>query len=363
MFLHKLFSALLIPVGVFGNPVSIEQRSPGNVAQAGSPVVIDANGIYIRASPLNTGGLITGYTAHENGQSILRLAESTNGGSSWSFVGEVYRANSTAYDVDNAMPLQLPSGRIVYAYRNHDRTGNTYTYYRITLSYSDDGGKTFLYGSTVEQQAATPNTPNGLWEPFLRVAADGSLQCYYSAENNGADQDGYMKRSTDGGLTWSNWIKVSGDNITSRDGMIGVANLDNSGNLIAVFENTESGPFSIDYVLSHDDGNSWGQRARLYTAKNGKNAGAPQVINVGGTLVTSFMTNEDVAGGGGNGIDGAQMKVVTSTNKGSTWGPTTVTGAAGSHWPGLYTLDQTHFLALYTKDGLGAVSQDYQLVN
>lgn len=229
MFLHQLFSALLIPVGVFGNPVNIEQRSPGNVVQAGSPVVIDTNGIYIRGTPLNAGGLIAGYTAHENGMSILRLAESTNGGSSWSFVGEVYRANSTLHDVDNAMPLQLPSGRIVYAYRNHDRTGNTYTYYRITLSYSDDGGKTFLYASTVQGQAAT-STNNGLWEPFLRVAADGSLQCYYSAENSGSDQDGYMKRSTDGGITWSNWIKVSGDNVTSRDGMIGVANLDNSGN-------------------------------------------------------------------------------------------------------------------------------------
>ncbi|KAL7907489.1 glycoside hydrolase family 93 protein [Trichoderma velutinum] len=355
--------ALLIPVGVLGNPVSLNQRSPGVVTQAGSPDVIDTNGVYIRASLTSNGGLIAGYTAHENGQSILRLAGSSNCGTSWQFVGEVYRANSTTHDVDNAMPLQLPSGRIVYAYRNHDRSGNSYTYYRITLSYSDDGGATFSYLSTVQQQAATPGTPNGLWEPFLRVAADGSLQCYYSAENNANDQDGYMKRSTDGGLTWSNWIKVSGGDRTSRDGMIGVANLNNSGNLIAVFENTESGPFSIDYVLSQDDGNSWGQRARLYTAANGKNAGAPQVINVGGTLVTSFMTNEDVQGTGGNGIDGAQMKVVTSTDGGSTWGGKTITGNTGSHWPGLYTLDQTHFLALYTKDGTGAVSQEYQLVN
>ncbi|KAH6609985.1 glycoside hydrolase family 93 protein [Trichoderma cornu-damae] len=363
MFFHKIFSALFIPLGVFGNPVSLDPRSPGVVIQAGSPDVIDTNGVYIRASSTSNGGLIAAYTAHDSGLSILRLAGSSNGGSSWHFVGEVYRANSTTHDVDNPMVLQLPSGRIVYAYRNHDRSGGSYTYYRITLSYSDDGGVSFLYLSTVQQQAATPGTPNGLWEPFLRVAADGSLQCYYSAENNGADQDGYMKRSTDGGLTWSNWIKVSGGDRTSRDGMIGVAPIDNSGNLIAVFENTESGPYSIDYVLSHDDGNSWGQRARLYTARNGANAGAPQVINVGGTLVTSFMTNEDVNGIGPNGIDGAQMKVVTSTDGGLTWGGTTITGQAPSHWPGLYTLDQTHFLALYTKDGLGAVSQAYQLIN
>jgi hypothetical protein len=232
MFFHKLFSALFIPIGVLGNPVSLEQRSPGVVVQAGSPVVIDTNGVYIRGSPISGGGLIAGYTAHEDNQSILRLARSSNNGASWNFVGEVYRANSSAHDVDNAMPLQLPSGRIVYAYRNHDLSGGSYTYYRITLSYSDNGGTSFQYLSTVQQQAATPGTPNGLWEPFLRLAADGSLQCYYSAENNGADQDGYVKSSTDGGLTWSNWTKVSGDNITSRDGMIGVANIDNSGNLM-----------------------------------------------------------------------------------------------------------------------------------
>ncbi|KAL7928402.1 glycoside hydrolase family 93 protein [Trichoderma chlorosporum] len=362
MFFSKILLALFIPIGVFGQPVSHEQQSPGSVTQAGSPVVIDTNGVYIRASSTSNGGLIAGYTAHEDGQSILRLAGSSDGGDSWHFVGEVYRANSSAHDVDNAMPLQLPSGRILYAYRNHDLSGSSYTYYRITLSYSDDGGTTFLYLSTVQQQAANP-TPNGLWEPFLRLAADGSVQCYYSAENSAEDQDGYMKSSTDGGQTWSNWTKISGENVTSRDGMIGVANIDTSGNLIAVFENTESGPYSIDYVLSHDDGNSWGERTRLYTALNGANAGAPQVVNVGGTLVTSFMTNEDVAGTGPNGIDGAQMKVVTSTNEGATWGATTVTGNKGSHWPGLYTLDQTHFLALYSFDGLGAVSQSYQLVN
>lgn len=68
----------------------------------------------------------------------------------------------------------------------------------------------------------------------------------------------------------------------------------------AVFENTESGPFSVDYVISHDDGMSWGERGRLYTARSGKLAGAPQVYNVWGTLVASFMTNEDIDGTNGS---------------------------------------------------------------
>lgn len=45
---------------------------------------------------------------------------------------------------------------------------------------------------------------------------------------------------------------------------------------------------------SPDDGNSWGNRRNIYTATGeNNNAGAPQVINVGGTLVVSFMTDED----------------------------------------------------------------------
>ncbi|KAI0474742.1 glycoside hydrolase family 93 protein [Xylaria cf. heliscus] len=332
-------------------------RLASQVTKASGTVVIDSAGVYIRVTSVNGGGLIAGYAASDGAQHVLRTAKSTDGGQSWFHQGEVYRAETATHDVDNAFPLQLPSGRILYAYRNHDRTNSQYTYYRITISYSDDGGVTFKYLSTVDQRAASG--VNGLWEPFLRVANDGSLQCYYSGENSANDQDGFMRQSTDEGLTWSSPITISGANVTSRDGMIGVANIDGNGNLIAVFENTESGLFSIDYVLSHDDGKSWGERGRLYTASNGGQAIAPQVCNVGGTLVASFMTDESI---GATGADGAQMKVVTSTTGGRTWNSSVVTGEVASHWPGLFARDSTHFLALYSKDGLGAVSQLYQLV-
>ncbi|KAI1426942.1 glycoside hydrolase family 93 protein [Xylaria sp. FL1777] len=339
----------------FRTPAS---RLAGRVVQISSTEVIDSAGVYIRATALKDGSLLAGYAATDGTQHVLRTARSTNGGLSWSLRGEVYRADKTNYDVDNAFPLQLPSGRVLYAYRNHDRPNSVYTYYRITISYSDDGGVTFKYLSTVDQRAASGF--NGLWEPFLRIANDGTLQCYYSGENSSTDQDGYMRQSSDGGLTWSSPITISGSGVTSRDGMIGVAKIDNNGNLMAVFENTESGRFSIDYVLSHSDGRSWGQRTRLYTASNNGQAIAPQICNVGGTLVVSFMTDESV---GSNGADGAQMKVVTSTTGGATWNASVVTGQVASHWPGLFARDSTHFLALYSKDGLGAVSQLYQLTN
>ncbi|KAI1644005.1 glycoside hydrolase family 93 protein [Daldinia loculata] len=360
MFVSKIFFAALAIVGVASAaPASLAKRLPGRVVKAGEPVVIDTNSEYVRVSFMNDGSLLGGYAARDGTQNVLRVVKSTNGGQSWEHLGEVFRGEIATHDINNAMPLQLPNGRILYAYRNHDRTGDDwhYTYFRISISYSDDGGKTFKYLSTVEEHV--PSGVNGLWEPFLRIARDGSLQCYYSAENSGGDQDNFMKYSTDGGATWSHWVAVSGGDKTSRDGMVGVAPIDNNGNLIAVFENTESGVFSVNYVLSHDDGRSWGSRGRLYTARNGKLAGAPQVYNVWGTLVASFMTNEDVEGT--SGYDGAQMKVITSVDGGKTWSGSVVTGEAASHWPGVFNRDATHFLALYSKDGLGAVSQLYEL--
>ncbi|KAK4181974.1 bnr asp-box repeat domain protein [Podospora australis] len=157
-----------------------------------------------------------------------------------------------------------------------------------------------------------------------------------------------------------------------------------NGTLLCVFESTESGMFSINRVISRDDGYTWGERRRVYTAAPRKSAGAPQVINVGGTLVVSFMTNEDVEmPGGASSVDGGQMKIVTSIDGGQTWstggigskhgtsqkalavvgGDREVHGELGGiHWPGLYRLDNDSFLVFYSRAGWAAgVSHKFKL--
>jgi hypothetical protein len=131
----------------------------------------------------------------------------------------------------------------------------------------------------------------------------------------------------------------------------------------AVFEETLTVPdhnhFAVSAVFSHDDGISWGERRVMYLPRNGGSAGAPQIYNVWGTLVLSFMTDEDT---GSSGYDGGEMKVMTSTDGGRTWGPSVVVGPARAHWPGIFNVDPTHFLALYSRDGFGLVTQRYELV-
>ena len=132
------------------------------------------------------------------------------------------------------------------------------------------------------------------------------------------------------------------------------------GRCSCVFENTEAGYFTVDAVYSDDDGLTWqqGNRQRIYTAANRREAGAPSVINVGGTLVVDFMTNENT---NTPHLDGGQMKVVTSTDGGKSWGGATVTGGTGSHWPGMFALNNDEFLALYSQNGHGLVSQKYRV--
>ena len=197
-------------------------RSVVKPTMVGSPVIF-GQGTYPRANSLSgsslpSGSIIGTYTAFQNGDNVLEVVLSTNKGASWQFVGEVTRGASNANDIDNPYILQIPTGRLLCAFRNHSKDPNTgaYTFFRITVAYSDDLGKTWKYLST---PSSDPGPVNGNWEPYLRNAQDGSLQLYYSRENSAADQDTLERFSTNGGQTWTNSQTISGAGITARDGM------------------------------------------------------------------------------------------------------------------------------------------------
>lgn len=214
-------------------PNVVKARAAPTPSAAGSVVTLATSGTYPRVNSVTyangSTALIAGYTGttDSGANKILRVAQSTDSGSSWTTIGSVAEGPAASQELDNPFPLQIASGgRIIYAYRNHDIDASTgdYTYYRITVSYSDDFGLNWSFLSQVIERTAT-STKNGLWEPFLRLANDGTtIQCYYSSEDASDDQNNFMKYSTDGGATWSDEeIYVSGQNVTSRDGMTGVA--------------------------------------------------------------------------------------------------------------------------------------------
>jgi len=206
------------------------------ILPAAAPALIDRAGVYPRAARLADGSLVAAYAAPSQADQVLRLARSTDNATTWAPLGEVARGAARTHDLDNAHVVQLPSGRLLYAFRNHDRAGDfpggawRYTWYRLTVCASDDGGRSWRFASQVEERGAMG--VNGLWEPFLRVTKDGSVQVFYSAESDGAEQDNLMRSSRDGGMTWSAPLVVSGSGLVSRDGMTGVAEVNGNGTLM-----------------------------------------------------------------------------------------------------------------------------------
>lgn len=236
------------------------------VTLSDAPSVI-GGGTYPRANKLADGSILGVYTAFSGDDNVITTVKSTDNGASWQSLGEVTRGPSNGNDIDNPYLLQLATGRILCAFRNHSKDPNSgaYTYFRIAVAYSDDKGKSWAYLST---PASDVGPVNGNWEPFLRLALDGSLQLYYSRENSATDQDSLERFSIDGGKTWSAAETISGSGITARDGMIGVATVSGS-NLIAVFETASAGVFNIASITSADDGKTWSDSRRMVYASTG----------------------------------------------------------------------------------------------
>jgi photosystem II stability/assembly factor-like uncharacterized protein len=135
--------------------------------------------------------------------------------------------------------------------------------------------------------------------------------------------------------------------------MLGVTTV--SGNeLIAVFETRYlDGPYSVMSVSSFNDGYTWGNRRTVFVPPQLKaNAGAPQVVRIGTTLIVSFHTDEKAPG-----IFAA--KVLTSGDGGKTWGHELVVSEPLGFWPGLVALNATSLLAL--ADAGGAKAQRIDL--
>jgi hypothetical protein len=121
-----------------------------------------------------------------------------------------------------------------------------------------------------------------------------------------------------------------------------------NGVLTAVFETTETGPFTIKSVTSSDDGETWGNRAVVYTPGNGDNAGAPQIALAGETLVVTFMTDEDTHSG--SILTGGAVKLVAGTGDG-TWGGKITVGEVQSSWAGIMEISESEVLVVFDHGG------------
>jgi hypothetical protein len=233
-YLNSTVNRIMVPTLV-GDPVSIYPL-PGTQT-------------YPRAIKLQSGILLAASTIFEPQHSIS-FAISLDSGTSWSPYGNVVKSPKPDIQLNNAFLLELPSGRLLCTFRAHTQAlsavgaiekpggqNEGYLYYRLVIYYSDDAGETWHYLSTSVEE---PGSSHSNWEPFLSLSNSGALQFYYSRELGGRDQDNLMRVSHNEGISWSGPQIISGREIETRDGMLGLQEIvPGSGHLMAVFESVE----------------------------------------------------------------------------------------------------------------------------
>ena len=106
-------------------------------------------GTYPRATRLQDGSILGVHTTFQGGANAIIATRSLDHGVTWKSIGEVTRGVG---DIDNPFAVQLPSGKILCAFRNHSKDGQgRYTWFRITICGSVNNGATWQFVSTADE--------------------------------------------------------------------------------------------------------------------------------------------------------------------------------------------------------------------
>lgn len=322
-------------------------------------------GTYPRMCRLSDGSILLAFTRFEPNPAnpkvqlrVLAVHRSTDNGATFHPHGVVDRC---ARDCDNMFLLEVPNSdgigrpKILAAFRNHDFApgGPGHSWYRITVCQSFNGGKDWTY---LSQAAEKPTAPNGLWEPFMRIGRRGEIQMTFSQELSHIDQDTMFLTSEDQGKTWSQPRAVTGVGEQLRDGMTGIVRTMDQGREVSVmvFETTRHNRcFSIECVLSYDDGYTWGWRQVVYEpSPRGRHAGSPQIEAFGdGSIAVVFMTDEDTPEHQRAWPSCAKIKAVFAgppvNGRIQFHQPAETVQPMNSFWPGIFKVDDNTLMGIF----------------
>ena len=208
----------------------------------------------------------------------ILMCRSTDGGNS--FVGPV--TVSDASGVQWPVPCVGPNSDVYVAWVE-------FTPDRIRLDRSYDGGQTFGSDITIQDVNDASRYINGAIWVFSFPAIDvditngpnnGNIYVAYMDDSPGfTDTDMYFTRSTDGGTTWSQKVRINDDPLNNGcDQFHPWLAVAPDGSIIVVFLDRRNDPgnllMDLYITTSTDGGGTWSQNERISTVSCDPTAGS-----------------------------------------------------------------------------------------
>jgi predicted neuraminidase len=124
----------------------------------------------------------------------------------------------------------------------------------------------------VWEPKTTPGSTNGLCEPALVELADGELLLIMRS----GQSHHWESRSRDGGLTWS---KPKPSSLTGHNTPTSLWRLDNSPEIIAIWNNSPMYRYPLSTAISKDGGHTW-SRPKNVASTDGLQVSYPSIVQM-----------------------------------------------------------------------------------